>query len=222
MHPDMHAYIHSPPPGPAPGRSPACEPLRKPDHGLAFLTEPLTRKFEQNWGNAFASRAGHPISDDMITRRTTLLGLLAALTFTPPSLVAQEAGPDIITRWTEDRSQIFDGAEIVLDDLLWQARAVVVFANSADDPLFIRQIELLQARPDDLAERDVILIADTDPANPSALRLQLRPRGFMLVLMEKDGVIELRKPSPWDVRELSRSIDKMPLRQQEIRDRRGG
>jgi hypothetical protein len=158
----------------------------------------------------------------MITRRTTLLGLLAALTFTPPSLVAQEAGPDIITRWTEDRSQIFDGAEIVLDDLLWQARAVVVFANSADDPLFIRQIELLQARPDDLAERDVILIADTDPANPSALRLQLRPRGFMLVLMEKDGVIELRKPSPWDVRELSRSIDKMPLRQQEIRDRRGG
>ncbi len=43
----------------------------------------------------------------------------------------------------------------------------------------------------------------------------------MLVLVGKDGSVYLRKPFPWDVRELSRSIDKMPLRQQEMRDRRG-
>ena len=29
--------------------------------------------------------------------------------------------------------------------------------------------------------------------------------------------IELRKPAPWSVREITRTIDKMPLRQQEIR-----
>ncbi|MEO0922698.1 MAG: DUF4174 domain-containing protein, partial [Pseudomonadota bacterium] len=43
----------------------------------------------------------------------------------------------------------------------------------------------------------------------------------MLALVGKDGTIKLRKPVPWDVRELSRVIDKMPMRQQEVRDRRG-
>jgi hypothetical protein len=42
----------------------------------------------------------------------------------------------------------------------------------------------------------------------------------MLVLIGKDGQIELRKPAPWDVREITRSIDKMPLREQEVEDRR--
>jgi len=40
------------------------------------------------------------------------------------------------------------------------------------------------------------------------------------VLIGKDGGVKLRKPFPWSVRELSRSIDKMPMRQQELRDRR--
>ena len=44
----------------------------------------------------------------------------------------------------------------------------------------------------------------------------------MLVLIGKDGSVYLRKPFPWSVREIGRSIDKMPLRQQEIRDRRTG
>jgi hypothetical protein len=41
----------------------------------------------------------------------------------------------------------------------------------------------------------------------------------MLALIGKDGEIKLRKPAPWDVREITRSIDKMPLRAQEMRDR---
>jgi len=50
------------------------------------------------------------------------------------------------------------------------------------------------------------------------LRTKLRPRGFMLVLIGKDGGVKLRKPLPWDVRELSRTIDTMPMRQREMRD----
>ncbi len=56
----------------------------------------------------------------------------------------------------------------------------------------------------------------------SDLRTKLRPRGFMLVLMGKDGEVKLRKPLPWTVRELSRSIDKMPMRQREEREGREG
>ncbi len=123
-------------------------------------------------------------------------------------------------RWNTDRSVAFDANELDLDALQWVARPVVVFADSPNDPRFRQQMDLLAARPDDLAERDVIIITDTDPDARSDLRLQLRPRGFMLVIMGKDGQVELRKPAPWDIREISRTIDNMPLRMQEIEDGR--
>lgn len=105
-----------------------------------------------------------------------------------------------------------------LSEFRWKKRPVVVFADTQDDPAFIEQIALLQSREDELRERDVIVLTDTDPAARGALRLKMRPRGFMLVLVGKDGGIKLRKPFPWDVREISRSIDKMPMRQREIRE----
>lgn len=109
-----------------------------------------------------------------------------------------------------------------LSAYLWTKRPVVVFADSAADPRYIQQIDMLSRLPEDLDDRDVVVLTDTDPAARSPLRQKLRPRGFMLVLIGKDGVIYLRKPMPWDVREISRSIDKMPLRQEEMRERRRG
>ena len=123
-------------------------------------------------------------------------------------------------RWEEDRTQVFDGAEIILEDLQWVARPLVIFADTPNDPRFTQQMDLLLADMDELAERDVIVITDTDRAAMSDVRTTLRPRGYMMALVGKDGRVALRKPSPWSVRELSRSIDKMPLRQQEISDRR--
>lgn len=105
-----------------------------------------------------------------------------------------------------------------LSEFRWKKRPVLVFADSTDDPAFIEQLSLLQARTEALEERDVIVLTDTDPKARGALRLKMRPRGFMLVLVGKDGGIKLRKPFPWSVREISRSIDKMPMRQREIRD----
>ncbi|WP_037294010.1 DUF4174 domain-containing protein [Roseobacter sp. CCS2] len=141
---------------------------------------------------------------------------LAALIALPAT--AQEQ--TVLERWEEDRTQVFDGAEITLDDLNWVARPLVVFADTPNDPRFQQQMDLLLADVERLAERDVILITDTDRATMSDLRIELRPRGFMMALVSKDGRVALRKPSPYSVRELSRSIDKMPLRQQEISDRR--
>ena len=126
----------------------------------------------------------------------------------------------VLERWEEDRTQVFDGAEIVLEELTWLARPLVVFADSPNDPRFRQQMDLLLGGVDQLAERDVILITDTDRTAMTDLRTDLRPRGFMMALVGKDGRVALRKPSPWSVRELSRSIDKMPLREQEIEDRR--
>ena len=126
----------------------------------------------------------------------------------------------VLERWEGDRTQVFDGAEITLEDLQWVARPLVIFADTPNDPRFRQQMDLLLADMDELAERDVIVITDTDRAAMSNVRTTLRPRGYMMALVGKDGRVALRKPAPWSVRELSRSIDKMPLRQQEISDRR--
>ena len=109
-----------------------------------------------------------------------------------------------------------------LEEYLWLKRPVVVFADSPNDPRFRQQMDLIEDRLDDLADRDVVVLTDTDASVLTPMREKLRPRGFMLVLIGKDGSVYLRKPFPWSVREIGRSIDKMPLRRQEIRDRRTG
>ncbi|PRX35243.1 protein of unknown function [Meinhardsimonia xiamenensis] len=113
-----------------------------------------------------------------------------------------------------------DAANHTLDEFLWVARPLVVFADTPADPRFQRQLELLAERPEPLIERDVVVIVDTDPAARSEIRLALRPRGFSWVLVDKDGTVILRKPLPWHVREITRAIDKTPLRQQEIEEER--
>ena len=146
-----------------------------------------------------------------------LLGFLATVAVaddeTTPPLSALDA-------WQADHTVILDAADVTLDDFRWLARPVVVFADSPNDPRFQQQMELLAMRPNDLAERDIVLITDTDPSAETAIRTALRPRGFMMALLGKDGGVRLRKPLPWETRELSRVIDKMPMRQQEIEDRR--
>ena len=119
--------------------------------------------------------------------------------------------------YVNDNALILKGGEINLDDFLWINRPIVVLADSPGDPRFVEQMRLLRERLPDLKDRDVVVITDTEPSQKTDLRQKLRPSGFMLVLIGKDGGIKLRKPSPWNVREISRIIDKMPMRRQEMR-----
>lgn len=116
---------------------------------------------------------------------------------------------------------VFSSDEANLNEFLWIKRPLIVFADTPADPRYVQQMEYISQRLDDLAARDVVVLTDTDPAAGSDLRKKFRPRGFMLVLTGKDGTIYLRKPFPWDVREISRTIDKLPTRQQEMRERGG-
>ncbi len=145
--------------------------------------------------------------------------VLSFLTLTCAALAPHAAGA---TDGTPVDGVILPGEDADLNEFLWIKRPVVVFADSPSDPRFVEQMNFLTERLEDLEARDVVVLTDTDPGAGSALRRQLRPRGFMLVLIGKDGKVELRKPVPWDVRELGRVIDKMPIRQQEIRDRLEG
>ncbi|WP_236687842.1 DUF4174 domain-containing protein [Jannaschia aquimarina] len=150
----------------------------------------------------------------MISRLT----LSAFLALAAPAF----ADTDAVVRWQQEPTTVFDATEIDIDAFQWIARPVVVFANTPADPAFQEQMEEIIAELDRLVERDVVVITDTDPDGQSDLRRQLRPRGFMMVLMGKDGQVSLRKPLPWTVRELSRSIDKMPMRRRELRENPSG
>ncbi len=109
--------------------------------------------------------------------------------------------------------------ETALADQLYIKRPVVVFADNPNDPNFLRQMELLRLDLPSLEMRDVIVVTDTDPGAKSEWRIKLRPRGFSLVLMDKDLSPVIRKPLPWEVREITRAIDKFPLRRQEVLER---
>ena len=139
----------------------------------------------------------------------SILVALALVTAAAPALAAEDPG-----------FAPLDAAEVALSDFQWQKRPVVVFADTPADPAFGEQMRLLEARWPELAERDVVVITDTDPAAASSVRQSLRPRGFALVLIAKDGTVNLRKPFPWDVREITRAIDKMPMRREEMRVKR--
>ena len=133
--------------------------------------------------------------------------------------LALAAGAGIAEDPAADRPLLTEATS--LDPFLWTARPIVVFADSANDPRFIQQIALLEARKAELFTRDVVVIADTDPEMRSEIRTQLRPRGFSVVIIDKDGKVIRRKPAPWDVREVTRAIDKTPLRQDEIMEKLG-
>ncbi|ETX29521.1 hypothetical protein RISW2_23580 [Roseivivax isoporae LMG 25204] len=139
------------------------------------------------------------------------IAALAATLLAAPVLAADGPGADDLIVPAEGRT---------LDEYLWVRRPVVVFADNPADPRYVQQMQYITDRADALRDRDVVVLTDTSPGDRSAIRQALRPRGFMLVLIAKDGSTVLRKPFPWDVRELSRSIDKLPVRQQEVRDRR--
>ena len=140
------------------------------------------------------------------------IAALLATTLLAPTAFAQEAAAPELPP--------IPATEVVLSDFLWLKRPVVVFADSPNDPAFQTQLLNLAEDPGELLKRDVVILTDSDPSQASDARQRLRPRGFSMVLIDKDGAVKLRKPLPWSVREIIHAIDKFPLRQQELRDQR--
>lgn len=141
-----------------------------------------------------------------------ILALCFGLTVMNSAAVAGET----LDTWRSDSTHIFDAKDVNIADVIWVARPWVIFADSPLDPIFSQQMALLRAGLNVAQDRDVMIIVDTDPSAKSNLRETLRPKGFNWVLIGKDGMVKLRKPFAWDMRELSRVIDKMPIRQQEM------
>ncbi len=102
---------------------------------------------------------------------------------------------------------------------MWIHRPIVVFADTENDPRLAKQLDAFEKNKADLDDRDVVVLVDTDPSADSALREAFHPRGFSVVVIGKDGDVKYRKPRPVTVREISRLIDRMPMRVQELEAR---
>lgn len=151
-----------------------------------------------------------------------MLAMLLASAAVAP-LAAQETAPESTVTEAEpavEVLQILDAVGIDPAEFQWEYRIVAVMADSPNDPAFIRQMREFETRPGDLLERDVVVLFDSDRNSGSLLRHMLRPRGFMLAIIGKDGQIKHRRPAPRDLREITSAIDSFPLRRQEILERR--
>ena len=113
-------------------------------------------------------------------------------------------------------AQATDLAPPDLDALKWVSRPIVIFADSPNDPRLAQQLEDFAERQEELDERDVVILVDTDPSMKSDLRTRFRPRDFRVLVIGKDGEIKYRKSNPVTAREVIRLIDRLPLRRDEI------
>ena len=130
-------------------------------------------------------------------------------------------------------------AQQTLSTLVDRNRVLLIFTPTALDGRYGQQLDAFNHHEADLRSRDLIvipLIQQPGPANLSpALRalqpphisdeeqLTIRRRfhiaatEFAVILLGKDGGEKLRSTTPITIDRLNRTIDAMPMRQQEMR-----
>jgi hypothetical protein len=111
-------------------------------------------------------------------------------------------------------------------------RAVVVFANG-NNALAEQQLQVAAQHAADFRERDLLLVGieGTDPSVPTAMlkpdedaaarrRFHVEAGQFTVVLIGKDGGEKLRSHTPFTWQTLRDTMDSMPMRAEEMRQRR--
>lgn len=129
---------------------------------------------------------------------------------------------------TSSRSQEI---EFKLSDHQWQHRIVLIFAPSERSPAYQQQIQAWQADEVGVRDRDLKLVEVLGTgesrvdgqfmtsASAESLRRQfgVTVEEFVVILVGKDGTEKQRSGTPVTLAMLFRTIDAMPMRQQEMR-----
>ncbi len=107
-----------------------------------------------------------------------------------------------------------------LDSLRWHNRVVIIFASRKDDGQLIRQDEIIAAHLPGFAERDTKvfrMVGESVDARELRAKLHVGSQPFAVLLIGKDGSVKLRKHELLSADELFRTIDKMPMRKEEMK-----
>jgi hypothetical protein len=123
--------------------------------------------------------------------------------------------------------------EFNLTSYKWKNRVLLVFAPSAENINFIKQIQLLKQNQLRLNERDLILVTvlskGTSYSNEQSINIasaeKLRQKfnvndnDFRVILIGKDGGAKRQDSKVVQAETIFSEIDAMPMRQQEMRQR---
>lgn len=105
----------------------------------------------------------------------------------------------------------------------WQQRVLLLGASTAAQADFQRQKQLLATEANGLADRDFkvieVLYTGLSPADRQCWTQHLgQPlQGFRLVLIGKDGGVKRIETAPIAGADIFGTVDKMPMRRQEMR-----
>lgn len=124
------------------------------------------------------------------------------------------------------------GKDASLDQFRWENRVLVLFAPDLDNESYKSQIERFSTLEEELADRDIVTISifgndcslvnrekiTGESAAEIADRLEGTTEIFSIYLIGKDGGVKLERKQVLQPEELFQVIDRMPMRQREMRD----
>jgi hypothetical protein len=119
---------------------------------------------------------------------------------------------------------------VTLRGLRDRVRPLLVFAPKPDDARLEIQIRTLEQHAAEVQDRDMLAIAlpfrspsptaaqlTPDDAEAARRRFHVAPDEFAVILLGKDGGSKLRSDEPLSMDQLNRTVDAMPMRQDEMR-----
>jgi hypothetical protein len=127
-----------------------------------------------------------------------------------------------------------DAMSLDLSAYQWKNRLLLLFAPHRDDPEFNALQKQIMAQIGGVNDRDLVIFQlfeqegsrvdknDLSPDTVSGLRQQYAAdvTQFTVVLIGKDGGVKLKHVGPIDLEDIFARIDSMPMRIQEVRERK--
>lgn len=120
--------------------------------------------------------------------------------------------------------------EVELETHLWEDRVILLFAPDKSNADFVSMTTELQRNEEGVKDRDLVIyelvkndgrVGDRPVSGEAVEALTTRfevEDGFTYILIGKDGGVKKRSQSAITVESIFEQIDRMPMRQREMRD----
>lgn len=133
---------------------------------------------------------------------------------------------------TNDTDSPCDGKSVTLDQFQWENRVLLIFAEDSGSDMYQSQIDSLHSHREGLIDRDLVIFSIFDQEcstmdgkiidDKSSEKIENdysdQKEIYSVFLIGKDGGVKLHKNQLLNVDELFNTIDRMPMRQREMRD----
>ena len=131
-------------------------------------------------------------------------------------------------------NQSTEGERLNLEELRWEKRVILLFADSSENENYLKQFDTLTQNTSELEERDIAIVSvfqddlstidgrliHTDSAKEINRMYNPQKKSFLSLLIGKDGGVKHRSTETISHTILFDIIDQMPMRRREMREQR--